>query len=352
MDADEARPISHSASRALRGRSPARSVVLKAATALVLTAFAASCTVASPQDTLSPGGGASPPGNPASSPAGPGATFVAEADGYTLSVTVDRMVVAPGDTVTFTSSFHNGTAEPIDLAGRGCSAAGSIHLEVAMPREPFGRTWTGIAGEFKDYVLSQGMGPGIVPALDPLSIPARAMPCVDGDFDGTLEPGGTVTGSLTWRAEIVRGVTALPGDISFTAAAGYDQQNEAPSYPPGYTGIRGSWTPMFKQLTVAGHLTMTGGAPAIKGPGEAIDALLGDPAFATWLAEQPSSTWTNANLFLVSMPKAEGIMPAGPSWKINLFREIGVPRHWAIGFVDPFEGSLRSVTYCDIPCDR
>jgi hypothetical protein len=47
-----------------------------------------------------------------------------------------------------------------------------------------------------------------------------------------------------------------------------------------------------------------------------------------------------------------GIVPEAPSWEIDLFREIGVPRNWAIGFVDARTGDLVSVTYCDVPCDR
>ena len=46
------------------------------------------------------------------------------------------------------------------------------------------------------------------------------------------------------------------------------------------------------------------------------------------------------------------MMPKGPSWEIDLFREVDVPRQWAIGFVDPFDATVRSVTYCNAPCDR
>ena len=45
-------------------------------------------------------------------------------------------------------------------------------------------------------------------------------------------------------------------------------------------------------------------------------------------------------------------MPAGASWEIDLFREIHVKRNWAIGFVDARTGKVRSVTFCNIPCDR
>jgi hypothetical protein len=55
---------------------------------------------------------------------------------------------------------------------------------------------------------------------------------------------------------------------------------------------------------------------------------------------------------VIGQPKAEGIVPAGASWDIELFRERGVPRNWAIAYVDPFKSVVRSVTYCNSPCDR
>ncbi len=97
---------------------------------------------------------------------------------------------------------------------------------------------------------------------------------------------------------------------------------------------------------------MVGEGRPLATAGEAIDAALADEKFATWLADLPTQTWSNANLFLTSQSRAEGILPAGPAWELDLFREAGVPRHWAIAFIDPFDATLISVHYCDIPCDR
>jgi len=36
---------------------------------------------------------------------------------------------------------------------------------------------------------------------------------------------------------------------------------------------------------------------------------------------------------------------------IELFRENGVPRNWAIAFVQPFTGDLK-LNFCNVPCDR
>ena len=86
--------------------------------------------------------------------------------------------------------------------------------------------------------------------------------------------------------------------------------------------------------------------------GQAVDAMLGDQRFAVWLATMPARTWSGTNVFLSNNGKAEGIVPAGPSWEVDLFREVGVPRNWAIGFVQPFTGEVRKLTFCNAPCDR
>ncbi len=109
---------------------------------------------------------------------------------------------------------------------------------------------------------------------------------------------------------------------------------------------------LFEQVQVSGEVTVEPGDQRLKSPGQVIDALLADKAFSKWLAKEPKRTWSNTNLFLLSWPKHEGIIPKGPSWEIDLFREVGVPRQWAIAFVDPFDATVRSVTYCNVPCDR
>jgi hypothetical protein len=275
-----------------------------------------------------------------------------EVDGYSLSVTVDHPTLAPGETATFMATFHNGTRSPIDYDVPWCGGAAGVQVQIALPTEPSGRTWPGIAGQFKQYVLKEGYGPGGVPALKPLASNVYAKPCEEGQLEAMLGPGESVTSSLPWKAEIVAGVPALAGPVPFTVLVGYDRQNGPPSYPPDYKGPRGSWFPIYKQLIVKGVLEVEGTARTLAGPGEVIDSILADAKFTKWLAEDPPSTWSNANLFLTSPPKAQGILPAGPSWELDLFKEVGVPRHWAIAFIDPFDASIRSVTYCNVPCDR
>jgi hypothetical protein len=277
---------------------------------------------------------------------------VADADGLSLTVTLDRSAVAPGEVVTFTATLHNGRAAPVNYSVPWCGGGASAAVSVDLPQEPSGRSWSGIAQTFKDFVLTQGLGPGGVAALSPQRLDVAAEPCRDGQFEAILAPGESVVSSMPWKAEIVAGVGAHAGSVPLTVSVGYDRQNSPPSYPPDYQGPRGLWVPMYKQLVVSGALNVVGDARPLAGPGEVIDSVLANKKFAKWLAAQPRATWSGANLFLTTSKEGEGFVPKGPSWELDLFREIGVPRHWAIAFIDPFDASLLSINYCDVPCDR
>jgi hypothetical protein len=327
---------------------------LRRAGLVLITVLVAACTAA-PVGTAVPGSTVesqpAPSASVGPSPSAP-AALIGEADGYTLTVTPDRLAIAPGETVRFAITFRNGTAEPIDYAGPACGGGTTGYVFVPLPTKPAGKSWSGIRQTFKDYVLRNGMGPGIVPASEPLQINISGQPCGEWTIGSELGPGETVTSSMSWKAEIVAGVDALEGPVPFKISVGYDQQNGPPSYPPDYTGPLGSWSPMFKELAVNGELEVIGQGRTLAGPGEIIDAALADRKFSAWLAKRPAKTWSGANLFLTSSPNGEGILPKGPSWELDLFREIGVPRHWAIAFIDPFDAALISVHYCNIPCDR
>jgi hypothetical protein len=313
-------------------------------------ALAAACTTSPVGSGIPTSAAATASTAPASTATASASTpFEANADGYRLSVTADRLTVAPGESVTFTATFHNGTDKPIDVAGCGDTTG---LVSVALPTQPTGKSWSGIRQAFKDFVLKRGMGPGIVPALDPLQVNISGPSCAGSAISSELGPGKSLTSKMSWKAEIVSGVNALAGAVPFTVSVGYDQQNSAPSYPPDYNGPLVSWMPLFKALTVSGSVEVVGEGKALAGPGEIIDAALADTAFFAWLSKRPAKTWSNANLFLTSSPRAQGIVPKGPAWELDLFREIGVPRNWAIAFVDPFDASLISVHYCNVPCTR
>ena len=221
-----------------------------------------------------------------------------------------------------------------------------------LPLEPAGRSWDGIAGTFKTYALEQGYGPGIVPATGPIATMALAPPC-DDTLESILDPGRSVDGTLLWKAEFVPGLPALPGLVGFEVMIRHDPAPPPSFEPPPSDGgpwVAPSWVRMYETLKIDGRLTIEGPAPRLVTAGEAIDVVLTDDGFASWLAEMPPETWSNANLYLQS--GGGGIVPDQPAWSIELFREMGVPRNWAITYVDALTGELLGTHYCDIPCDR
>ena len=144
--------------------------------------------------------------------------FIAEADGYTLKVTADRLALAPGETVTFSATFHNGTGKPIDVAGPQCGGGTTGYVFVPLPVEPEGKAWTGLRQTFKDFVLMNGLGPGGVPALEPLQLNISGPECGEWAISSELAPGDLVSISMSWKAEIVAGVDALAGVIPFSVS--------------------------------------------------------------------------------------------------------------------------------------
>jgi hypothetical protein len=163
--------------------------------------------------------------------------------------------------------------------------------------------------------------------------------------------------TLSWTADLARGLPALTGSVPFEVTVAHDPAPRPSPTPtasplPGQGPmISGGWVQHYEELTVDGSLTIAGPAPRLVTAGEALDIVLADPGFATWLAAMPRSTWTNANLYLQT-GSGEGIVPVQPAWSVELFRERGVPRNWAIGYVDAVSGELLGLHYCNNPCDR
>ena len=303
------------------------------------------CTSPSAVPSVDPGGAASP--DSSTGAARPDAAFHAEQAGLRLTATFDRLQVERGGTVHVQLTLQNGRMaaarfeEPCDT--------GAMIVDVTVPSEPIGRQWDGIAAAFKTYVLEQSMGSPMESSIrTPMKTLARAMPChaaVDKQDPQipmatyeAIPAGGTYETVLTWTAELVRDLPAGPGDVPFSVQVQYDQE------PAGGGMVKA------ETLEVTGTITITpGGDAPVVTAGEAIDAVLDDDAFSTWLAKQPRKAWENANLFL--QPAAVGVaaLPEVPYWDVELFRE---PRNWAILYVNAKSGAILKSLYCDIPCDQ
>jgi hypothetical protein len=289
----------------------------------------------------------SPPATPAAS-----SVLSASDNGLSMTVTPANPSVEPGGSVTVTVTIHNGRSGPVVLQTQRCGAPALMSFMLPFPVDPAGRVWTGIAGEYKTFALGQAERSGGF--LQPWY--ADAKPCSeDNGWVLTIQPGETSRASLVWTAELVEGVPALPRDLDFTVTVGHDPTCTPPPGrtcgPVGSTGGTAlSWPWTFEDMTASGGvLRIAGDAPKVVTAGQAIDALLSNQRFTNWLTEQPASTWSVANVLLQNPGKAQGIVPAGPSWEVGLFREVGVQEEWAIGYVDPFSGKVLSLSFCYPP---
>lgn len=275
--------------------------------------------------------------DPPEAPGDGAATVTAQDVSMTVRVVTPRIAV--GGVVDIAVTIQNDRQTDLEHAVR-CDAAATATARLPVPQEPEGRAWGGIAGEFKAYALRQGMGPGAVPALDPITVNAPALPCRGFEGERTLEAGGTITGALRLPTEVIEGVPTAPGTYEVEVLFLYDRQGPADGL------VR------YEQLVLTAEFTIEGPAPPVVSAGQAVDAMLAQPRFAGWLAQQPSRTWSIANLYLIDGDGMGGIVPPGITWSVELFREMGVPRNWFIGYVDAFTGAVRGLNSCDNPCDR
>jgi hypothetical protein len=277
-------------------------------------------------------------------------------DGITLRATVDPITAASGGKVAIEVTLTNGRSTPLEHGQDPCGWFASVWVELRQPFDRPGIGQTGLAGAFKRFELTKGLAPGVVPAEGPLRADVTPGRCpettVGNGLTAWLAPGRSTSLTYTWPVELTRGVPMLPGDVPLTVEAGYDP-DWGPSPTPIPSGqVGSSHILVMKQLKVSASIHVTGDRGAFASAAEAVDVLLGDAGFRRWLGKLPASTWSGGNIFLTNGGPGSGIVPAGPSWDIELFREVDTPRNWAIAFVEPFKSTVRSITYCDIPCDR
>jgi len=279
-----------------------------------------------------------------------GPTLTATQDGLSLTVVLDRTSVETSGKVTIDITVHNGRTIPATYFAP-CPGAVEMTTAVPLPLEPAGKTWTGLEADLKAAALGQGGVPGDSPTsvrqIDyAVELGTPEVLCSNGvgrpdqpmamGMSWKLQPGQTFESRLAWTAELESGVPALPGDVPLTIAL-----MGPPGYPQSYvyqhgTDGYGVGAPIG-ELNVTANIQVTGQAPKMVSKGEAVDAVLADPTFAKWLAEQPKGTWSGVNLDF-------GFLYSNPVWWLEVY--LGeTDRNAARAFIDPFTGKA-GITYC------
>lgn len=324
----------------------APALILAAALAIV---FIAACTA--PPGSQAPGDSdaAQVTGAPAMTESA-SRTLQVSAGNLALTATVDSTMVAPYDMLSIRASVSNSGSQPAVLFTPECGGAVSATAAFGLPLEPYGKQWSGTAGALKEYVLSEGYGPGAVPATSPMLVELQRDPCLGGLAEVILEPGEVSESTLIAPAELIKGVPAITGMVPITVQVLYLLDGPA-SQPAPSQEVPGGRSVLYTPLTLKAEVAVERSDTSLASVGEVIDSVLADPTYLGWLEAREPSTWANANLFLIHVDKAAGIVPAGSWWELDLFREVGAPRDSAIAFINPFDASLHSVSYCHAPCD-
>jgi len=270
--------------------------------------------------------------------------FAATADGVSMDVSLANTVVSAGDSVNVSITITNSGSAPIVYVPQECGSPAAVRVTVQLGTQAFGREWSGAEGDVKARALSD------FSAKHANGVPVEARPATCNlpperwsVGEQQLGVGESLSADATWTAEFVPGVSAPAGPAVMTAVFAYDTGRKPRSHRSG----------PYKGLSVDGPLTVLAGTSQAITAGEAVDAVLADADVASFVRESPRESLSGLSVFLQYIaPETQGIVPGGPSWEIDIIREEGVSREWAIGFVDPATGMLRSVSFCRTPCDR
>lgn len=296
---------------------------------LAFSVLAAACSAGSKEDWAPPEG-----------------ALVSTLDGVTLTVVIDPNPVGKDADVRFVASLRNGRGSDVDYSFGGC-AFSSLDVTVPVPWEPTGRAWTGREDWFKTFLLRSAYGPGGVPAWAPIQSSLLSTPCDESTpADPVLRPGETLTADFSRAIRNARRMYQHASSFAFSISADIDRQNDPPPVEPG-DALPPRFIPVYRQVAVQGELTIDGRPTDLLTAGEAIDVLLEDGRYATWLNAQRPGTCETANLFLDTLPPTQEFTV----WFIQLMCETGVPRHDGFGAVDAVTGEIRRLEFEDIPDD-
>ena len=275
----------------------------------------------------------------------PAGAIVSSLDGVVLTVVVDANPVPEGEHPTLVAELRNDRGEDVHFRPGDCAFA-NLRVTIPTPWEPTGRTWTGQERWLKDYLLAHAYGPGGGAAFSPIDATLMSTPC-DESRPEVLQAGATMTADFTLAIRDFVTTNAQATTIPFSITIDLDRQNSPPPIEPGFTGIPPRFFPEYRQLTANGELTLEGRPAAVLTAGQAIDALIEDGRYTTWLAAQDLPTCRSANLFLEdAQPPDEGA-----TWYISLYCETDEERHFGRAQVHAATGEVRRIEFCDEDCE-
>ena len=116
----------------------------------------------------------------------------------------------------------------------------------------------------------------------------------------------------------------------------------------GSRGFPPRFFPIYTSLVAEGVLAIDGPATDLLTAGEAIDVLLANQEFVTWLNDQDPGACPAANLFLTDGPPPDYEYVA---WLIQLMCEAGGRSYDGYGWVDAETGNIVRLKVCETECE-
>lgn len=192
-----------------------------------------------------------------------------------------------GDRTLALVIVRNTTSEVRWWQGGGCDFVASITVATAAAVAPVaGMSWNGIAGQFKNLLLSVPAPSSDGEFVDERFAEPTHLACTADLRVNKLPAGQQLEMRAVWNGEI-NGAVAAPGPARVTA-----------SFP--YLGLATGQAPHADQpQPIAAAIDVTVGDTGIHllSPGQAVDAALRNPEFAAWLAAAGEMrNWTGVDL--------------------------------------------------------
>jgi hypothetical protein len=227
--------------------------------------------------------------SPSSEPDGPVEALV-NRDGVSVILAIDRGRIAAGDDLTATVTVRNVGPDPVTWQGGGCELQGTISVTPAkaLPQPPAGPVVGGGEAAIRQLVLPDA---STIRWPTPPEVAHRdiAWGCPANLAFNELLPGDETRATVVWVASTVAGSPAPAGD--YLVEVGFPFMGRGLANPPAdFRGDR-DVDPITARLVVS----VEGGPPAPSAE-DAVDTILGDPAFAAALEEHPRRIWESVAL--------------------------------------------------------
>jgi hypothetical protein len=251
---------------------PRRSLTT-ATLALALTAALGGCASTSPT---------------ASAPLATPIATIAEGHGVRVALAIDRDHLEAGQPLRARLQVTNFEAGSVFWQGGGCDLMNGLSVEgPPPPRVDTGRTWPGEAGVLKSVTVT-GTSPLGFMSPEVLAQPDVVFGCPANLGVNELKSGATTFVDAIWPATtelklpVPGGTYVVKGSFPFLARLAAGPFNGDPS-----SGI--------ERIDVEARVEVAS-PPDVISPYAAVDAILADARFSTWLATVPRPRWLESRL--------------------------------------------------------